>query len=205
MNVRTEGIFQIPHLEETTSLSLSTHRYIGTENMPTQYRSISHTYEVLAWQCNVIRRLYSAPSRYLLRGTLCTGLLCLVCLTSAYDEVYTKCLHFFRSLIVSRVILIYKYVCARSCLTLSIHVFACHPHPPCCCIIVNLPSYRSQWLGCQLLRIGCLMLNVITNEHITSISKTMHSMLKESPMGGPRTCVEPVNGFPLSDYMNVVQ
>lgn len=97
-------------------------------------------------------------------------------------------------------------ICMCEILSHIIHPCLClSSSTPCCCIIVNLPSYRSQWLGCQLLRIGCLMLNVITNEHITSISKTMHSTLKESPMGGPRTCVEPVNGFPLSDYMNVVQ
>ena len=40
-----------------------------------------------------------------------------------------------------------------------------------------------------------IMLNVITNEYITPVSKTMHSKLKESPVVGPRTHVEPANGF----------
>ena len=31
-----------------------------------------------------------------------------------------------------------------------------------------------------------MMLNVITNEYITSVSKTKHSKLKESPVAGPR-------------------
>ena len=41
-----------------------------------------------------------------------------------------------------------------------------------------------------------MMLSVITNEYITSVSKTMHSKLEESPLAGPRTRVEPTNGFP---------
>ena len=50
-----------------------------------------------------------------------------------------------------------------------------------------------------------MMLNVITNEYITSVSKTMHSKLKESPVAGPRTHVEPTNGFPSTaeDGMDV--
>ena len=46
-----------------------------------------------------------------------------------------------------------------------------------------------------------MMLNVITNEYITSVSKTMHSKLKESPVVGPRTHVEPTNGFPSTAGM----
>ena len=41
-----------------------------------------------------------------------------------------------------------------------------------------------------------MKLNDITNEYITLVSKTMYSKVKESPVVGPRTLVEPTNGFP---------
>jgi len=40
-----------------------------------------------------------------------------------------------------------------------------------------------------------MMLNVIMNEYVQSVSKTKHSELKESPVAGPRTRVEPTNEF----------
>lgn len=40
------------------------------------------------------------------------------------------------------------------------------------------------------------MLNVIMNQYATSISKTMHSNLKESSVAGLCTCVEQANEFP---------
>ena len=41
-----------------------------------------------------------------------------------------------------------------------------------------------------------MMLDVITNENITPVSKAMRSKLEESLVAGPRTHVEPANGFP---------
>ena len=37
--------------------------------------------------------------------------------------------------------------------------------------------------------------DVITNENVTSVRERMHSKLKELPVAGPRTHVEPANGF----------
>jgi len=41
------------------------------------------------------------------------------------------------------------------------------------------------------------MLSVVTNEYMTSVGKIMHSKLEESRVVGPRTHVEPTNGFSL--------
>ena len=40
-----------------------------------------------------------------------------------------------------------------------------------------------------------MILSVITNENITSASKTMHSKLKESPLADQRIHEEPTYGF----------
>ena len=42
-----------------------------------------------------------------------------------------------------------------------------------------------------------MMISVITNENITSVSNKMHSKLEESPLAGQRTHMEPTNGFPV--------
>src|SRR5688572_2362382 len=51
-----------------------------------------------------------------------------------------------------------------------------------------------------------MMLNVITNEYITSVSKTMHRKLKDSTVAGPQTHVEPTNRFlsTAEDGMNMI-
>lgn len=43
-----------------------------------------------------------------------------------------------------------------------------------------------------------MMLSVPANEHVTSMSETidLYSRLKETPVVGPLTLVEPANGFP---------
>ena len=60
-----------------------------------------------------------------------------------------------------------------------------------------------------------MMLNVIMNGYVQSISKPKHSRLKESPEVGPRTHVEPANGshqqmawmfrIPDTGYVNRVE
>src|SRR6218665_2049885 len=53
-----------------------------------------------------------------------------------------------------------------------------------CNVIEHLYLYSTL----QLLWLACMILNVITNEYVTSIiSRTMHNKLKGTPVAGPHT------------------
>src|SRR6218665_3963198 len=56
-----------------------------------------------------------------------------------------------------------------------------------------------EWNRDRICLQDCMMLKVIKNKYTASVSKATHRNPKELPVAGPRTHVEPANGFTLRD------